>query len=247
MRFGLVGITGLPLPGREKAGDTLPEPRVRPTISTDMLPNFIRHLEDRLAAPLPGLEAQRKMAHITRHLYTEAPATARQAAVMALLFRHLSEWRMVLIERNRNDRDHHAGQISFPGGKAELSDTCLQHTALRETEEEIGVPADRIRVLGRLSDLYIPVSNFQVHPFVGYLSAPPTYIPQPQEVERAFDVPFDRFFEPHLRKRTDIRLASRLTLKNVPYFDVEGKVLWGATAMIISELTQIAGPVSHLG
>jgi 8-oxo-dGTP pyrophosphatase MutT (NUDIX family) len=210
-----------------------------------MIPTFIRQLEDRLAATLPGMEAQRKMAHITRHLYTAAPTTARQAAVMALLFRDISEWRIVLIERNRNDRDHHAGQIGFPGGKAELSDTCLQHTALRETEEEIGVSADSIRVIGRLSDLYIPVSNFQVHPFVGYLDTAPSYVLQPEEVQHAFDVPFDLFFRPERRKLTDIRLAPRLTLKNVPYFDVEGKVLWGATAMIISELIHITGPLSH--
>lgn len=201
-----------------------------------MIPHFIHDLEGKLQQPLPGRPAQLEMAHITRQLYRDAPAGARQAAVLAVLFRKDGRWHTILIERNANDKDHHAGQISFPGGKFEPEDSLLSNTALRETEEEIGLPGDKVRLLGKLTDLYIPVSNFQVHPFIGFINFTPSYHLQLDEVQDVLEVPLEHFTLPQVRKRTDIRIAPQLLLKNVPYFDIEGKVLWGATAMIISEL-----------
>ncbi len=200
---------------------------------------FILDLERKLQGPLPGRESQLKMAHITRRLYVEAPDGARQAAVLAALFQKNSEWHVVLIERNANDRDHHGGQISFPGGKYEPTDPSLLDTALREAEEEVGLSQKEVNVLGRLTDLYIPVSNFQVHPFVGYLTRPPAYCLQAEEVSAVLEVPLSAFCRQETSKTTDIRIAPQLTLKNVPYFDVNGKVLWGATAMILHELVDL--------
>ncbi len=201
--------------------------------------NFIRELQQKLQRPLPGRDAQLKMAHITRRLYVEAPKEARQAAVLATFFQKNEEWHVVFIERNANDRDHHGGQISFPGGKHEPADESMLHTALRETEEEIGISKSDIKILGGLTDLYIPVSNFQVHPFVGYLDYQPEYRLQLEEVSGVLEVPVAVFHRNDIRKTTDIRISRQLTLRNVPYFEVEGKILWGATAMMMSELVEL--------
>lgn len=201
--------------------------------------NFIHQLREKLQLPLPGLPAQLKMAHAIRHLHRETPPEARAAGVLAALFPKNEEWHVIFIERPKNDNDRHGGQISFPGGKVEPSDTSMLDTALRETEEEIGVPRSAVQVLGGLTSLYIPVSNFHVHPFVGYLEAPPNYILQEEEVGGVVEVPLSYFQNPGIRRATDMRVSPLLTLKNVPYFDVEGKVLWGATAMMMSELLEV--------
>ena len=202
---------------------------------------FIQNLKEKLTQPLPGRNAQLKMAHVTRRQYVIAPDNARQAAVMATLFPKNEEWHVVLIERNANDRDHHGGQISFPGGKVEPADTSLLHTALRETEEEVGIAQQKVNVLGGLSELYIPVSNFQVHPFIGFLDHQPAYTIQEEEVHQVIEVPLSHFQNPATLQIKDVRINKHLSLKNVPYFDVKGKVLWGATAMMMSELMAVIG------
>ncbi|MEO1262084.1 MAG: CoA pyrophosphatase [Bacteroidota bacterium] len=212
-----------------------------------MIDPFIQNLKERLALPLPGRDAQLKMAHVTRRQYVTAPDNARQAAVMAILFPKNNEWHVVLIERNANDRDHHGGQISFPGGKAEPEDASMLHTALRETEEEVGIAQQNINVLGGLSELYIPVSNFQVHPFIGFIDHQPTYAIQEEEVHEVIEVPLSLFQNPAIIKVRDVRINQHLSLKNVPYFDVAGKVLWGATAMMMSELMTVIGNEKMVG
>lgn len=202
--------------------------------------DLIKKLEARLKAPLPGSEAHLRMAHITRRLYMGAPLDAKQAAVLIALFPKNEEWHIVFIQRNANDRDHHGGQISFPGGKAEPSDGSMLNTALREAEEEVGIASQEVNVIGKLTELYIPVSNFQVHPFLGYLEGPASYKLQEEEVSGVLEVPLSHFQQSAVRKVTDIRINPHLTLKNVPYFDVDGQVLWGATAMMLNELMELA-------
>lgn len=200
---------------------------------------LIKHLFERLKRPLPGRNAQLKMAHVTRSRYISAPAHARQAGVFATLFPKDDEWHLVLIERNPNDNDRHGGQISFPGGKAEPEDDSMLDTALRETEEEVGIERGSIQVLGRLSELYIPVSNFQVHPFVGFLDYQPDYRIQASEVKKVIEVPVSHFHQDATKGTTDIRINQHLSLKNVPYYKVDDKILWGATAMMVSELMDV--------
>lgn len=188
---------------------------------------------------MPGRAAQLRMAHITRRMYVEAPADARQAGVLAVLFQKNEVWQVVLIERRQVRGDQHGGQIGFPGGKYEPEDPNLEQTALRETEEEVGIRQQDIKMLGKLTELYIPVSNFQVHPFVGYLEYEPAFVLQKDEVSAVLTVPFSEFRKQDAIKTTDIRIGEYLMLKNVPYFNIEGKVLWGATAMMLSELLEI--------
>lgn len=183
------------------------------------------------------------MAHSSRTSFKDAvPEDARQAGVLALFYPRDEAWHLVLIEReSHNPRDRHRGQISFPGGGVEAQDRSLADTALREAEEEVGIAASSVRLLGGLSSLYIPVSNFEVHPFVGFVETKPSFNPQPKEVHAVLEVAFHHFQEPKHRGHTTVTVADTLKIPNVPYFDVHGKVVWGATAMILSELLEVYG------
>jgi 8-oxo-dGTP pyrophosphatase MutT (NUDIX family) len=202
--------------------------------------NFIDQLAKKLQQPLPGETAQFKMAHVARRSRVAPPEHAREAGVLALFYPRGSEWYIVLIERvSSNRHDRHGGQISFPGGKRETQDPTLKDTALREAEEEVGVSSQKIELLGELTELYIPVSNFKVHPHVGFVADTPKFAPEVKEVRTILEVPFEHFLNAANRKQIDLKIAKNLTLRNVPYFDVLGKIVWGATAMMMSELLEI--------
>ena len=205
--------------------------------------SFVDSLRARLTGPLPGRDAQYKMASLRRlqelELIPAPPPDARVACVLNLLYWHEGNWHTILIERTANPRDRHSGQVSFPGGSWEESDGDLVNVALRETEEEIGVPARQVEILGQLTNLYIPVSNFLVHPFVGILEGAPGFRPQPGEVEAVLTPALSVFQTPENRKKTDLTLHMGITLKDVPYFDVDGRIVWGATAMILSEFLEL--------
>ncbi|MEZ4951980.1 MAG: CoA pyrophosphatase [Saprospiraceae bacterium] len=201
--------------------------------------DFIKELQRKLQQPLPGQPAQLKMAPSSRRKYMIAPEGVRRAGVMATLFPKNEEWHVVLIERNKNDKDSHGGQISFPGGKAEPEDGTMLKTALRETEEEVGILQNEINVLGSLSEVYIPVSNFNVYPFVGFLDFQPEYTIQEEEVFKVLEIPLSHFQNEAAKRTTDIPINKYLTLKNVPYYEVDNQILWGATAMMMSELMEV--------
>ncbi len=205
-----------------------------------MKQDFITGLSNKLQQPLPGQEAQFKMAHLARRNAVPPPPNARQAAVLALFFPKNKDWHLVFIERdNSNPNDRHGGQISFPGGKYEEGDASLQYTAIREAHEEVGVHPEKVEIIGELTDLYIPVSNFKVNPFVGFVDYTPTFRPQVEEVSDVLEVPFKLLRDYSIQKTTDLRIANNITLRGVPYFDLFGKVLWGATAMMLSELLEV--------
>jgi 8-oxo-dGTP pyrophosphatase MutT (NUDIX family) len=206
---------------------------------------FIQSLQAQLRQPLPGTTAQYRMAGIRRlaeqNAHANPPDHAKVACVLNLLFQKAGTWHIVLIERTENPRDRHSGQVSFPGGRYEERDGALENVALREAEEEIGIPASSIHILGQLTDLYIPVSNFLVHPFVGVLQGAPDFKPQIGEVAAIITPPLQLFTQPNTKKVADMPLKQGVTLKDVPYYDVHGSIVWGATAMIISEFMDILG------
>jgi 8-oxo-dGTP pyrophosphatase MutT (NUDIX family) len=206
-------------------------------------PSLIEQLQHKLIhEPLPGQASHFRMAHAVRKV-EPAPesGTTRDAAVLITLFeKKPGDWHLIFIRRtSSHPQDKHAGQVGFPGGKREVSDPDLMYTALRETEEEIAIDLSVIDVLGPLSPLYITVSKFLVHPYLAYSWKTPQLIRQESEVEEILELPLAHFFDPASRQDTRIHLTTGIILNHVPSFKVNGQVIWGATAMILSELLDI--------
>ena len=186
------------------------------------------------------MEIQRKMSPVQGdvEMYYKAPAHARLAAVLALLTPEEDSWHITLIKRPTHPRDLHAGQISFPGGGLEKGDRSFEDCAMRETFEEIGVPPTSINIIGELTKLYVYASNNLVYPFVGYLQKPFQYTINEKEVESVISMPMTHFTRSEVVQHTTLKVRN-YTLKEVPYYDLNGEVLWGATAMMISELIHL--------
>lgn len=204
--------------------------------------NLIHQLETGLQNPLPGSAAHSQMvaAESIRHQYYEIPDDPLIASVLILLYPKNKQWHLVLIQRvSRDKRDRHSGQISFPGGRAEASDPDLLFTAIREGQEEVGIDPKQINPIGKLTPLYIPVSNFLVHPFVSYTTSLPEFVPQLSEVASIIETPLDHLLDPTTIQKTEIKTPTGFKLKDVPHFNVEGHVVWGATAMILSEFLNV--------
>ena len=158
---------------------------------------------------------------------------------MALLFpSETGEATLILMERTGVEGDVHSHQVSFPGGKHEEEDADFLFTALRELQEEVGVPPSTITVLGALTELYIPASNFLVYPFAGYMINRSEYTLNTEEVKNILEVPLSFFLQPENKKET-LFSSTRGSSFQAPYYDYQGVKIWGATAMMISELTAL--------
>jgi len=192
-------------------------------------------------APLPGWEAQKLMSSVGYDQNREPKGDSKIAAIMVLLFQDEEQaWQTVYIKRpSRNPLDKHSGQISYPGGQREATDHDLIDTALRETEEELGIPRSEIEIIGPLSSIYVFVSDFNVFPYVGYLSAKPQFDIQKSEVDFPIIYPLQRLLNSNPVPRKNLTVAKGRTLKNIPYYDLDGHTLWGATAMVTSELLEM--------
>lgn len=201
---------------------------------------FIIQLKDRLQKPLPGEEKQFLMAPIARKRIREVNKEdfyPKKSAVLILLFPLNNVLKTVLIQRPEYDGVH-SGQVAFPGGKFEEEDVELSNTALRETFEEIGIKQDEITILGKLTDLYITPSNFLVTPFVGYLNMIPAFKPNDFEVKKIIVIDLEQLGDMSIQGVKTIMQSNGSKIKT-PYYDVEGLTVWGATAMIISELNAV--------
>jgi 8-oxo-dGTP pyrophosphatase MutT (NUDIX family) len=190
-----------------------------------------------LRKPLPGIAAQIKLAPEYRmeSLRATPPADARTAGVLILLYPHDGEWHFPLIKRVE-DGLVHGGQISLPGGSQEPGES-LQATALREACEEIGAACADIEVLGQLSTIYIPPSNFLVTPTVGCVDRRPDFHCDPREVAELIEVPLSVLFNRDVVKREPWSL--RGVMVEVPFYQIGAHKVWGATAMILSEFSML--------
>ena len=203
--------------------------------------SFESHLKSALEKPLPGVQAQMVMmpriGGSLDRFSNEARKGAREGAVLLLLYQKNGNIYFPLTQRQEYEGAH-SGQISFPGGKKEPEDDSLVHTALRETEEELGVQQSSVRVLGNLTDLFIIASNFNVRPVVGLLSDIPKYTIDDREVAEVLEISIDQLMDTQLVREKEMVFKNNYRLI-APYFDFGGHHVWGATAMMLAEFKHI--------
>lgn len=201
---------------------------------------FTNYLPKIVAQQLPAINAHVIMAPAERRPTLEPDYyqkyNPRQSAVMMLFYPRNGQATLVLTQRH-SYAGVHSAQISFPGGKAELTDKDLAYTALRETEEEVGIPMGDIHVVMPFTNIYIPPSNFLVSPFLGVLNDEPGFIPSPAEVAKIIELPLSTLLDDATIVNVPIQTSYAVEI-SVPAFNVEGNIVWGATAMILSELKE---------
>lgn len=192
-----------------------------------------------LALPdFDGPAAQRKMMPQFRSMARpmERNGEPRLGSVLALLYGGDGEL-YVLLTRRREDMNSHAGQVSFPGGRQDAGESFRQ-TALRETEEEVGVRPSALQILGQLTPIYILPSDYEVHPFVGWYAdgQRPCFFPNEAEVAELLEVPLAHLLDPANRHEEPWNIRGYAMM--VPFYEVNGHKVWGATAMILSEFLE---------
>jgi 8-oxo-dGTP pyrophosphatase MutT (NUDIX family) len=192
-----------------------------------------------LERPLPGLSAQARMAPPYRREQVETalnpPADCKQAGVLVLLYPQDGQLCFPLTRRPDNV-EFHKGQISLPGGSQENGESLLQ-TALRETQEEIGVEANAVEALGKLTSLYVPPSNFCVQPFVGYVARRPDFRLEAIEVAELIEAPLAALLDPATVRQEDWEIRGGIW--RIPFYQFGPHKVWGATAMILAEFAAI--------
>lgn len=201
-----------------------------------LTPDAIRRA---LRSPLPGLPAMARMAPIPRPLEPPTPDhKPREGGVLVLLYPRSPDNALHLVLTRRTDRlATHRGQISFPGGSVDPDDPSTAHTARREACEEIGVCQDDLQLLGDLTPLYIPPSDFRIYPHVAYLPRRPDFDPQPDEVAELLEPPLAHFLDEDNVAVEEWIIAGEPRL--IPFYRVDGHKVWGATAMVLAELAAI--------
>jgi 8-oxo-dGTP pyrophosphatase MutT (NUDIX family) len=200
---------------------------------------FPESLKNEILNGLPGTEVQWQMASSDRMVrnFPRTPASdARAASVLILLYPYNGSVYTVFMQRP-DYNGVHGGQISFPGGKQEPSDENAIVTALREANEETGVNTGNLEIIGTLTPLYIPVSNTLVTPVVAWAGKKPAFSHDTNEVVFLFDADIRRFYEASILKTKPLQVGEEML--DVRYYDYEGNVIWGATAMILHELLVI--------
>lgn len=204
-----------------------------------MINDFAKKLADNLKV-LPGHSAQEKMApehRLPHHQWEPYYAHARLGGVLILFYPRNAGIHTVLIQRPAYEGVH-SGQVGFPGGQKEEADKSIIATALREANEEVGIDAQSARVIGCLTQLYVPPSNFLITPVVAYAAVPPQFVIDKTEVEEIIEPNIAELLDEKAKGVKSIRVMQGITIQ-APYYDIRGKTVWGATAMIISELNEV--------
>ncbi len=195
-------------------------------------------LELRLHGPKPGLASQLQMVPEHRRIdktYLEVGDSCNRASVLVLLYPRHGHLHVVLTRRT-DKVAHHQAQISFPGGHQDSHESILE-TALRETQEELNVAPSSVRVLGELTPLYVPPSNYCIYPVVAAAESRPDFRPSPHEVAEVLEIPLDHLLDAKNVQREVWPLRGLEV--NVPFYLFQGHKIWGATAMIMAELLDL--------
>lgn len=201
---------------------------------------FCELLSQRLADGLPGLEKQLLMAPAHREndirngLHNPG---AIRSSVLILIYPNNGLIKTIVMLRPSYNGVH-SGQISLPGGKWETTDKDMAATALRETQEEIGVDSSSIRLIGALSPLYIPPSNYIVFPFVGRVDSKPDFLADPSEVQELIEINLEDLLDKNTATRRKVILSDGTSFE-VPCYAFGETIIWGATAMILSEFAEV--------
>jgi 8-oxo-dGTP pyrophosphatase MutT (NUDIX family) len=198
---------------------------------------FTDYLKKQFELPLPGAAAHMRM---TTRLRMEVLrgmhdfSKARKSSVLIVLY-PAEESVFTVFIRRPDYAGVHSGQISFPGGKMEEHDPTIIRTALRETEEEIGLPPHKITVLGPLTEIFVPPSNYMIYPFVGVVESKPDLVPDGNEVAEIIHAGLPGLMDPQNQTIRKIK-SSKGLITDAPCYMVNGHIIWGATAMILAEL-----------
>lgn len=184
-----------------------------------------------------AFKAQMHMAPSGREQMRPKPShPPRESAVLVLFYPDDAHNHHIVLTKRTAHLRGHSGQVSFPGGKRDPEDTNLKATALREAHEEISLPSKQITIIGTLTQMWIPPSNFNVQPIVATLPSVPALTPNPDEVAQILHMPVRSLLDDATKKTT--QMTFREQIYDVPYYDVDGHIVWGATAGMLSELEQ---------
>ena len=200
---------------------------------------LIGGLKELCKTQLGGFEAQNIMSPLKRkpgNFYENNNPS--KSAVLALLYPKENIPHIILTVR-ADYTGVHSGQVSLPGGKYEEGDENFIKTALRETKEEIGINETNIEIIGALTDLYIPASNFIVYPILGIIEQQPNFFPDVTEVKQLLEVPIPLLLNENSVKIKPVHMSIFNEIRDVPCFDFYGHTVWGATAMILSEIKEL--------
>ncbi len=204
--------------------------------------NFIKLISKIENIPLPGEASQFKMIPPFRQELVkrqkEAYKKAKEAGVLALFYPDLEHQTKLVLILRKTYKGVHSAQVGFPGGKLEPQDKSLKDAATRETFEEVGVPLNTIEVIKQLTQVYISPSNFNVQPFIAITRKTPIFIKEEAEVEQIIEVDLPHFLDDKVLTTKKLKTSYSIEVE-VPAFKLNGHIVWGATAMMLSEIKDI--------
>ncbi len=199
---------------------------------------FLKYVPKITKESLPAMEAHLKMIPESRKMLLDNTVStypdARKAAVLVLLYPKNNITHLALIVR-ANSSNVHSSQIAFPGGKVENFDLSYKETALRETHEEVGIRPEKVTIIKPLTEVYISISNFLVFPYLGYATVELEFIPAPDEVASIIELPLHTFLHDIDIKNVKMEALNEI----IPVFEIHNHLVWGATAMMLSELKEL--------